>query len=58
VDDIIVGQDKTDALLAECWLSTKPDKNHDRRFIAELLKRTPDRSRSDVNDLLQQRGVA
>jgi hypothetical protein len=56
----VIGPDKTDAILAESWVTanTGKAKARDRRFLAEALNRTPPDARAAVDDLLEKRGVS
>jgi hypothetical protein len=54
----LVGKDTCDTVLADCWLSTPPGKGFESDFIARLIEKIPDGSRTRVHDLLGQRGVA
>jgi hypothetical protein len=54
----VVGKEKSDIVLADCWLSTLPGEAFEPNFIARLTEKIPDGSRESVNALLAQRGVA
>jgi hypothetical protein len=53
----LLGQERTDELLARNWISTTVNSEYDRHFLAQLLEGTPDSDRAIVNELLRQRGA-
>ncbi len=53
----MLGQERTDRLLAGGWVSTTIDKEYDRSFLTRLLEQTPESDRATVEALLRQRGA-
>jgi hypothetical protein len=53
----IVGPEPCDALLASSWLATTPGRTWDRRFVANVIERTPEDASAAVIELLGRCGL-